>query len=210
MSASSASPSDPAGEFAMRSNSMMPRLVVGLTLCGLLLIASCIGGSNPVAAMGGFGRMGGFGGRAMGFGGGPRQHMTAPRRGAGRVVGRPSGGRTGNTGRDGGRGSRHYPIAGPGIGGGPDSDIPDQQSVRSSGNSGRSGVPPHGERRFVPDEVITAFAPNATPQVDQSDRAAVQFDTTRGTKPAVDRHHAVSLARWKPPFGGGRRRRARG
>lgn len=148
----------------MRSDSMMPRLVVGLTLCGLLLIASSIGGSHPVAAMGGFGRMGGFGGRAMGFGGGPRQHMTAPRRGAGRVVGRPSGGITGNTGRDGGRGSRHYPIAGPGIGGGPDSDIPDQQSVRSSGNSGRSGVPPHGERRFVPDEVITAFAPNATPQ----------------------------------------------
>ncbi len=81
----------------MRSDSMMPRLVVGLTLCGLLLIASSIGGSNPVAAMGGFGRMGGFGGRAMGFGGGPRQHMTVPRRGAGRVVGRPSDGIRGNT-----------------------------------------------------------------------------------------------------------------
>ncbi len=144
----------------MPSNSMTPRPILGLMLCGLLLMASCIGGSNPAAAMGGFGRMGGFGGPAMGFGGRPRPHMAAPRRGASRVVDRPPGGKTGHAG---GRGSRHYPIAGPGIGE-TGADVPGQQSIRSSGNNGRSGVPPRGERRFVPDEVITAFAPGATPQ----------------------------------------------
>lgn len=161
----------------MRSNAMMPRPILGLMLCGLLLTGSCIGGSSPVAAMGGFGRMGGFGGRAVGYGGGPRQHMSVPRRGAGKVVGRPSDGQRGHGGHDGGRGSRHYPIAGPGIGGNPGSDVPEQQSIGGSGNNGRSGVPPRGERRFVPDEVITAFAPNATPQ--SINQIARRYNLTR-------------------------------
>lgn len=149
----------------MRTNTTMPRPILGVMLCGLLLAACCVGVSKPVAAMGGFGRMGGFGGPAIGFRGRPRPHMTAPRRSVGRVVDRPSGGRTGyGTGR----GPRHYPIADPGIGA-PGSDVPGQQSMRSSGNknsgsNGGSGVPPRGERRFVPDEVITAFAPSATSQ----------------------------------------------
>lgn len=45
------------------------------------------------------------------------------------------------------------------------------------GNTGGSGVPPRGERRFVPDEVITAFASSATPQ--SIDRIARRYNLTR-------------------------------
>ena len=45
----------------MRTNTTMPRPILGVMLCGLLLAACCVGAAKPVAAMGGFGRTGGFG-----------------------------------------------------------------------------------------------------------------------------------------------------
>ena len=38
------------------------------------------------------------------------------------------------------------------------------QGTAGGGGNGHSGVPPQGERRFVPDEVITEISPAATPQ----------------------------------------------
>jgi subtilisin family serine protease len=50
-----------------------------------------------------------------------------------------------------------------------------QQPV-GGGNNGQSGVPPRGERRFVADEVITEFRPNATQQA--IDQIARQYSLT--------------------------------
>ena len=46
----------------------------------------------------------------------------------------------------------------------------------AGGNNG-SGVPPRGERRFVPDEIITVFSPNATPQA--IDQIARRYNLTQ-------------------------------
>ena len=68
----------------MRKNAMSSRPILALLLGSLLLIACCIAGSRSAAAfgMGGFGHMGGFGGRPM-PGGGP---MMAPRPGGGLIL----------------------------------------------------------------------------------------------------------------------------
>jgi len=167
----------------MQSDSRKLRPILPLMLCGLLLTASCIGGSSPAAARGGFGggfgRMGGFGGPAAGIGREPRQHMTATRRD--RVVDRPSGRNRGSAGFEGDRGSGHHRIIGPGIGGnpGPDvSELPRRGGTGGTGsNNGGSGVPPSGERRFVPGEILTEFSSNATPQ--SIDQIARRYDLTR-------------------------------
>ena len=163
------------------------RPALGL-LCGLALALSGFAVPSPAAAFGGmgFGHMGGFGGMGMGHGPGygagagrgMRQPTMVPRRG-GRIVERPPVVNKGNPGGgDGGRGPTHHPIIGhpiipPGIGGPPDTNIsqspPPNGSSRfggagGGGGGGGGGMPPRGERRFVPDEVITAFSSNATPQ----------------------------------------------
>ena len=165
----------------MRNASRSLRLVTGLLLAGALLTASPIGGSSPAAAfrMGGFGfgRMGGGG--FMGGGGMRGRAMLAPRRGTGKIVGRHTGGqRGGGTGNEGGRGRRH-PIIVPefgGVGGDGGANVSDALAGGGGRNRG-SGVPPRGERRFVPDEIIVEFAPGATPQA--IDRLARRYNLTR-------------------------------
>lgn len=104
------------------------RPIVVVMLCGVALAACDFGGPSPAAAFGGFGfghMGGGFGGGGMGrsMGGGmgrsSRSFATAPRRGPGRIVERPTGGNKGGTGTgyDGGRG--RHPVIGRGIGGAP-------------------------------------------------------------------------------------------
>jgi subtilisin family serine protease len=175
----------------MRRNSIRRRPILGLMLCGLLLTASCIGGSSPVSAqfrMGGFGRMGGgFGRPGVGIVQGPQRQIALPRRGGGRVVELPPGRNRGGTGYRGGRGPGHHRIIGGGIARNPGSQgsgLPigggrntvSRQNA-GGGNNGRGGVPPRGERRFVPDEVITEFSPSATPQA--IDRVARRYNLTR-------------------------------
>ena len=221
----------------MRSSSKKSRPILALMCCGSFLTAFCIGGPAPAAAFGGFGHMGGFGRPATGMGGGSRAHMTAPRHGAGRYVNRPSGG--GNrvtTGPDGGRVPGHHRITGggdrnPGSRGleppkgggrntvslpGPGGDsggggvgIGPNPGPGFGGNNGGSGVPPRGERRFVPNEVITAFSSSATPQsIDQIGR---RYNLTRleFAKLRAGRQHLLPLAgRW-PSSARGRDRRDR-
>jgi hypothetical protein len=45
-----------------------------------------------------------------------------------------------------------------------------------AGGGGSSGVPPRGERRYVPDEIIIAFPPSATPQ--SIDQIAQRYNLT--------------------------------
>jgi hypothetical protein len=159
------------------------RPIVMVMLCGVALAACDFGGPSPAAAFGGFsfGHMGGgFGGGGMGGGKGggmgmgrsSRSYATTPRGGTGRIVERPVGGTKGGTGTgyDGGRG--RHPVIGRGIGGAPIPTVSDSPPPSGGGNNGgggggggraAGGMPPRGERRFVPDEVITAFAAGATP-----------------------------------------------
>jgi subtilisin family serine protease len=128
--------------------------ILRLALCAVALTA-WLSGSNPAAAMGGFGRGGGFGRPGVGMGFGQRRPIIAPRRSGGRVV-------------EPGRGPGHHGIVGGGVGGGigvnPGPVISGQGPGGGGGGNSRSGVPPQGERRFVPDEVITEISPAATPQ----------------------------------------------
>ena len=134
----------------MRSHSKHLRPMLGLILCGALLTACGFGGSSQALAQGfliGKGK-----GKAP-----PRQTSDQPPAGGG--AGRVGGGKAGSGG--GGASAQ----AGGGAGGG------------GTSNSGRSGVPPPGEQRFVADEVITAFSRRATPQA--IDQIARQYDLTQ-------------------------------
>jgi len=146
----------------MRSNTSL-RPIFGLIFCGMLLIAPSVGGLNPAAAFGGFGggfgRMGGFGPRA-GIHPGARKPMMTQRRGGGGVD-RPSRPNGGNVANQGGRWPAHHGIVGRSRGGG---YYGGEGGGNSNNGGGGGGMPPRGERRFVPNEVITAFSPNATPQ----------------------------------------------
>lgn len=163
----------------MRMKAML-RPIVWVMLCGFVLAASDIEGASPAAAFGGFG----FGFGRGGFGGGPRG-FAAPGRGFGRGVGPgahrggPGVGSRGGPGSGGGYAGdpgRHHPIGGRGIGivpvipgaaGTGVANVPPGGAGGEGGGGGggaAGGMPPRGERRYVPDEVITAFAPNATPQ----------------------------------------------
>src|SRR5580700_5958506 len=185
----------------MRNSAMRSRPILALSLGGLLLVACCIAGSHSAAAfgMGGFGHMGGFGGRPM-PGGGPMMaprpgggSMTAPRPGGGISVGRPPG--------EGGGPSRHPPIVGGGGGGGyvggGGGPVGPGNSGGNRGNGG--GAPQQGNQNFIPDEVITAFAPGATPQ-------AISLIAQRYELTQLDSQSfpliGTSLYRWR--LGGGR------
>jgi subtilisin family serine protease len=142
-------------------------------LCGLLLPAACIGVARPAAAFGmfGFGHMGGFHGPAPG-GGGQWRRMPAPRPGGGRFAGRNP--------RGDGWPSRHPPIGGGVVGGGVIGGGGGRgpNSNNGAGNGpGRGGVPAQTDQGFMPNEVITAFVPNATPQA--IDQIARRYNLTR-------------------------------
>ncbi len=217
----------------MRPNSRRLLPILALMLCGLFfLTVFCVGGPAPADAFGGFGRMGGFG-----FSGGPRKPIMVPRRGAGRFAKRPSGGNTISASHEGGRGPGNPRIVGggdgghpgnrggrgtePPIGGGrttvslpaPGGDSGGGAGVRAGvsgggANNGGSGVPPRGERRFVPDEIITAFSSSATPQ--SIDQIARRYNLTRleFAKLPADRQHVLSLAGRRSPSARGRHRHA--
>ena len=166
--------------------------VFGLTLCGFALTLVGVAGTpSPAVAFGGmgFGHMGGFGGMGMGRSMGPsmRTPMMTPRRGTGTYIARPPSGTKGNAGNgDGNRWPPRHPVIGhpiivpiPGGGTPPAANIPPTPPTGTAGLNGGGGgggggggaaggtgggMPPRGERRFVPDEVITAFAASTTPQ----------------------------------------------
>ncbi len=170
----------------MRKTATKLPMVVALTLVGLVLAASGIGTSSPAAAFGGFGfGRGGFGfGRGGGFGGPARGPIAGPRamvpgRGGGWVVGHPPGWNGGGVGVRGG--GSPGTIGGPGVTAGRNANLGGAGGVAgggggAGGNNG-SGVPPRGERRFVPDEIITVFSPNVTPQA--IDQIARRYDLTQ-------------------------------
>ena len=180
----------------MRNSAMSSRSILALLLGGLLLIA-CIAGSHSAAAfgMGGFGHMGGFGGRPM-PGGGP---MAGPRPG----VGPGGGGLVGRSpGRNGGWPSRHPPIVGGGggsgyVGGGGGPVGPGNSG--GNRNNGGGGAPQQGNQNFVPNEVITAFAPGATPQA--INQVARRYELTQLDSQSFSLV-GTSLYRWR--LGGGR------
>jgi hypothetical protein len=124
-------------EFAMpnKARTLRPilRPILVLTLCGLALTAYEVGASSPAAARGGGVAFGRTGGDSGG------------------------GGMGGHIGM--GHGSRSFarvPRHGKG-------KMVDRRIGGNGGGGGGSGMPPRGERRFVPDEVVTAFSSSATP-----------------------------------------------
>ena len=168
------------------------RPIVMVMLCGAVLAVSDVAAPSPAAAFGfGFGHMGGgFGGGGFGRGGGSRsfgagRSYAAPSRGMGRGTtsgltrGTAGGWTRGGTG-NGYRGDpgRNYPNGGvgivvpvvpspPGPPGTGVANLPPGGGGAGGGGGGgggaAGGMPPRGERRFVLDEVITAFSSTATP-----------------------------------------------
>jgi subtilisin family serine protease len=154
------------------------------------MLLGVAGVPRSAAAFGGFGfgHMGGYGGGFGGGGFGLGSHLHPPTGTARRpYAARPSGPPRNYPGNGDGNHSppRHpvigHPIIVPGGGGPPPAvaNIPPpavakippppppnstvtSNAARGGGTSG--GMPPRGERRFVPDEVITTFTANATPQ----------------------------------------------
>ena len=179
----------------MRNSAMSSLSILALLLGGFLLTACCIAGSHSAAAFG----LGGFGGRPM-MGGGP---MMAPRPGGGMMAPRPGGGISiGRPPGDGGWPSRHPPIVGGGgggyVGGGGGGPV-GRGNSGGNRNNGGGGAPQQGNQNFVPNEVITAFAPGATPQA--INQVARRYELTQldsQSFPLI----GTSLYRWR--LGGGR------
>jgi Subtilase family len=183
----------------MRKSAMSSRPILALLVGGLLLTACCIAGSHAAAAF----SMGGFGGRPMGGGpmmaprpggGGP---MTAPRPGGGISVGRPPG--------EGGWPGRRPPFVGGGGGGyvgggggGSGGPVGRSNSGRNRNNGG-GGAPQQANQNFVPNEIITAFAPGATPQA--INQVARRYELTQLETQSFPLL-GTSLYRWR--LGGGR------
>jgi Subtilase family len=161
----------------MRRKAISLRTAFVLALTAALTGACWIGGAKPASALS---RMGGghFGGARMSghaFGGrnGVRE------RGSGRISSGRQRAESSGRGREGrgGRGTRFFPphwvvgrphhwIAGHGfVGGfGPGSVGPGGGGAGINGGGRIGGVPPAGERRFVPDEVLVQFRPRVSPQ----------------------------------------------
>ena len=173
-----------------------PRHIVKILLCGLFVAAACSGEPGAAAAFG-FGRMGGFGRPMLGA---PAWRRLPPPRGGGRVVGRYPG-RPGSP-------TRHPPIArgggvvgggivGGGIVGG---GIAGGANARGAGGgNGGGAAPPQGNQPFVPDEIVTSFAPGTTLQ--PIDQFARRYDLTQMETQSFPLFGA-SLYRWR--IGGGR------
>jgi hypothetical protein len=174
----------------MRNGAMSSRPILALSLGGLLLTACCVAGSHSATAFG----MGGFGGRPMGGGpmmARPGAGMTAPRPGGGISVGRPPG-------RNGWP-SRNPPIVSGGGGGYGGGGGPAGGNSGGNRNNGGGAAPQQGNQNFLPNEVITAFAPGATPQ-------AINLIARRYELTQLDSQSfpliGTSLYRWR--LGGGR------
>jgi hypothetical protein len=155
----------------------------------------------------GFGHMGGGGfGGGRGFRGGSKsfnagRSYAAPNRGVGSgttsglnrgTVGWNRGGTGTGTGYRGGDPGGNHPIGGRGVGvvvpvvpgppgpPGPGiANLPPGGGVGGGGGGGGAvgGMPPRGERRFVPDEVLASFSATATPAA--IDQLARQFNLTQ-------------------------------
>ena len=177
----------------MRNGAMRSRPILVLLLGGLFLTACCIAGSRAAMAFG----MGGFGGRPM-MGGGPMMArpgggMAAPRPGGGISVGRPPGG--------GGWPGRRPPFVGGGggyVGGGGGGPV-GRGNSGGNRNNGGGGAPQQANQNFVPNEIITAFAPGATPQA--IDQVARRYELTQLDSQSFPLL-GTSLYRWR--LGGGR------
>jgi hypothetical protein len=158
-----------------------PRLILnsafGLAFFGAAVTLLGVAAPQPASAFGGVGvgHMGGFGGSGMGMGSHMPGPMVMPRR---PYAARPSGPPRNSPGNgDGNRWPPRHPIIGhpvivPG-GGGPPPPIanvppppPPRGTVSANGGRGGAGggMPPRGERRFAPDEVIASFTASATPE----------------------------------------------
>ena len=181
-----------------------PRSILTLAFCGLLAVA-WIGDVSPAAAFGfgfgrgggGFARPGGFTGPSLGRSGFARPGFTRPGMGGGqlgrtqsrtgvgssRVVDRPP------PSRD--EPPRHHPVGvGVGVGIGVGTAVGVGAAGAGGGNNGvggggggagagggGGGAAAQNNLPFVPDEVLTAFAPGTTPQA--IDRVASRYDLTR-------------------------------
>ena len=180
----------------MHKSAMSSRPILALVFGGLFLTVCCIAGSYSAAAFG----MGGFGGRPMGGGpmmARPGAGMTAPRPGGGISVGRPpgEGGWPGRRPPFVGGGGGGYVGGGGGAGGGPVG----RSNSGGNRNNGGGGAPQPGNQNFVPNEIITAFAPGATPQA--INQVARRYELTQletQSFPLI----GTSLYRWR--LGGGR------
>ena len=106
--------------------------------------------------------MGGFGtGMAIGIGGALLERLTTPHPSGGQTADRPSVKKTKATATQQGKVT-------PAISRRDSNGKSTAQAPERGGNSGRSGVPPRGERRYVPDEVLTQFSPDTSQQsIDQ-------------------------------------------
>jgi subtilisin family serine protease len=167
-----------------------PRSILALLVGGLFALG-CIGDVSPAAAFGmfGFGRGGGGGGgfarSGPGMGAGQMGRMPS-RSGVGRVgVGRVGGGRVVDRPPSRGDGpSGHHPVGGVGIsvgvgaaGAGGLGAGNGGSNNNGGGGGGAAAAAAQGNPPFVPDEVITAFAPGTTPQA--INRMAGRYDLTR-------------------------------
>jgi hypothetical protein len=173
------------------------RLTLPLMLCGLMLAAAFLGSPHSASAFGfgGFGRMGGFG--RPGFGMRPGAHNPGVKGRGGNLAGVPHG--RGGRGEGSGGGARHrgvVPGGYVGVGGG--AGVAAGAAGGGGGGNG-SGVPPRGERRYVGDEVITAFSADLTPAA--IDEIARRYNLTRLEAQNFSLLGAT-LYRWR--IGGGR------
>ncbi len=145
----------------MRIGTMHPRSALALLLCGLVAVACCIGHTSAAAA---------FGLRGPGHVG----RVYARREPHRRVAREPSRWRERRPPREGHIIGRH-PNRGEAWTGRGDG-IDSAGSAAATGGGGAQ-VPPRGETRFVPDEVITAFASGTTAQA--IDRLARRYRLTQ-------------------------------
>ena len=192
----------------MRNRSSKLIVGLGLTLSGVLVVASCMGVSGPAFAE--------F--RA------PQVRVPIPRVGVGvhavspaiigtgnfrppsatgghRIVDRPIGRHIGTTSCEGGGARNRFNHCDIDIGGPPLSGT--GGNGVNNGNNGylnaRGGLPAPGEQRFVPDEVITEFSANTSPQT--INRIARRLELTQletQSFPLI----GATLYRWR--VGGGR------
>jgi subtilisin family serine protease len=178
---------------------------MGLALTGIFIAACCIGGAQQAAAQI---RLAMFRPIAGHFGPmrGPTRPAVAQRgatfRGSGATVrgGRWRGSGEGTRNRGtivyrGGKGGPHQR----GTGG---SDVTGSLGARGQGGnvSGGGGVPPPGERRFVPDEVLVEFQPRVSPQAIAE--FARTFNLTQVESQSFRLIGGATFYRWR--IGGGR------
>ena len=176
----------------MRSNSASRRPVLMLLLCGLLVAACCIGGSNPAAAFGCSVRRAAWPVRPADGAAAVAANAAAAFRRRLSAAGLPAGAVPP---------SQHPPIVGGGAVGGGATGGRRRQAAATMANSNGRGTAPvaQGDQPFIADEVVTAFAPNTTPQA--IDQFARRYDLTQietQNFPLI----GASLYRWR--IGGGR------